>query len=150
MWDIHQFKELEWLNQLLSALLQHTISTVALLHQSGKNSCTLNDSSLLRYSTRICWTLILHFLLSFMYIANRNKNKWKPTLLLITPCTVTVAWGQFNLGSYSFNTTNIQNEIYHILLISKNYSLCKSGTWHEYNLIHVRFHNVLKCIVYSI
>jgi len=39
---------------------------------------------------------------------------------LITPRTLTVAWGQFNLGSYWINTTTIPNEIYHILLISKN------------------------------
>jgi hypothetical protein len=93
------------------------IESCQLLRKSGKNSRIQNVSSLLRCSTRVYTTLILYFLLSRVYIANRNKNKWKPTELLIKPCIVTVAWGQFYLGSYWFNITTIPNEMYHILLI---------------------------------
>jgi hypothetical protein len=83
----------------------------------------LKDSSLLRYAMSICLTLILYFLLSCMYIANRNKSKSKPVLHLIMMCTVTLAWGQFNLGCCWFNTTTIPNEVHHILLISRKLHL---------------------------
>jgi len=59
----------------------HIFRQLPLLRQSGENSCILNDSSLLRYSTRVCWTLILYFLLSRMHFANTNKNTWKQTVL---------------------------------------------------------------------
>ena len=120
-----------------------------LLRQSWNNSCILNDSSLLRYSTCVCLTLILYFLLSPMYIANRNKNKRKPTVFLIKLRTVTVAWGQFNLGSYWLNMTNIPNEIHHVLLISKNLLAIQKWyvTWISFIF---RFNNVLKFIVFSI
>jgi hypothetical protein len=50
----------------------HYVDSCHLLRKSGMNSCIQNDSSVLRYSTRVCTTLILYFLLSRMYIANRN------------------------------------------------------------------------------